>query len=408
MGTGRMKNILFVMGGLAIGGVETYVVRLAKYLSLSGHAVTVTLLSNKYDQGLLGELSLHATVNIVEHVPFVSASSWINALVPAKSNENRYDIVHVVDILTLAYVFLNKDILKFDSVSIGIYHSKEICWWRGRNVYFRKKMLELYDRNVHLTLFPNERTAEMAAEFSGADLSSLDILPLGISFESYSVRHPLQTSLRIVSVGRLVDFKIYNRHVITQLPDLRKLADFEYFIYGDGPERAALLALAEECGVGAYVHFLGEVDYAELPSVLGGAFCFVGSGTTIIEASAAGIPSVVGIESIGRPLTCGLFSDVSGYSYNEESATTHRVGIFDTIAMLHSLSAQEYLHVSEQHRKKAKLFDIVETSIQFVEQSNRIPKFDIQINRWIAMLSFLKSVIFLGPKALKSRFDSVK
>lgn len=31
-----MKNILFVMGGLAIGGVETYVVRLAKYLKLSG------------------------------------------------------------------------------------------------------------------------------------------------------------------------------------------------------------------------------------------------------------------------------------------------------------------------------------------------------------------------------------
>ena len=268
-------------------------------------------------------------------------------------------------------------------------------------------MLELYDRNVHLTLFPNERTAEMAAEFSGSDVSSLDILPLGISFESYSARQPLQSSLRIVSVGRLVDFKIYNRHVISQLAELRKLADFEYFIYGDGPERSALVALAQSHGVEAHVHFCGEVDYAELPSILDGAFCFVGSGTTIIEASAAGIPSVVGIESIEKPLTCGLFSDVVGYSYNEESATTNRVGIFDTIAALHAMSPSEYMQVSERHRTKAKLFDILETSAQFVEKSNRAPRFDIKINRWVAMVSFIKSVIFLGPKALKSRFDSV-
>ena len=401
-----MKSILFVMGGLAMGGVETYVVRLAKYLKLSGHSISVTLLSDKYDKGLFAELSQHATINIVEHVPFLSASSWINALMPAKTDATVYDIVHAVDLLTLAYVYLNKDQLNFKSVSVGI-HSKEISWWRGRNIYFRKKMLELYDRNVHLTLFPNERTAEMAAEFSGSDVSSLDILPLGISFESYSARQPLQSSLRIVSVGRLVDFKIYNRHVISQLAELRKLADFEYFIYGDGPERSALVALAQSHGVEAHVHFCGEVDYAELPSILDGAFCFVGSGTTIIEASAAGIPSVVGIESIEKPLTCGLFSDVVGYSYNEESATTNRVGIFDTIAALHAMSPSEYMQVSERHRTKAKLFDILETSAQFVEKSNRAPRFDIKINRWVAMVSFIKSVIFLGPKALKSRFDSV-
>ncbi|AVE07859.1 glycosyltransferase family 4 protein [Pseudomonas sp. R11F] len=402
-----MKNILFVMGGLAIGGVETYVVRLAKYLSLAGHKVTVTLLSNKSDAGLFEELSRYATVNVVEHVPFFSASSWINALIPAKKDQAHYDIVHVVDILTLAYVFLNKSRLRFTALSIGIYHSKEICWWRGRDIYFRRKMLELYDRNVELTLFPNERTAEMASAFANVEVSNLDILPLGISFESYANRRPLQSSLRIVSVGRLVDFKVYNKHVISQLAELRKQADFEYFIYGDGPERAALESLAQACGVGKYVHFKGEVEYAELPSILEGAFCFVGSGTTIIEASAAGIPSVVGIESIEEPLTCGLFSDVSGYSYNEATATTVRVGILDTIAMLQALNPEQYLEVSNQHRVKAKSFDIVETSDKFVELSSRKPSFDMKMNRWVAMFSFFKSVVVQGPRGLKSRFDSV-
>lgn len=402
-----MKSIMFVMGGVAIGGVETYVVRLAKYLSLAGHNVTVTLLSNKYDAGLLEELSHYAKVDIVERVPFLSASSWINALLPAKKDKVVYDIIHVVDVLTLAYVFLNKARLKFSFLSMGVYHSKEISWWRGENVYFRKKMLDLYDRNVRLTLFSNESTAEIAAALCKVDLASLDILPLGISFESYSAQQPLQSSLRIVSVGRLVDFKVYNKHVITQLPELRKQANFEYFIYGTGPERAALVSLAQACGVSDYVHFLGEVEYAELPAILEGAFCFVGSGTTIIEASAAGIPSVVGIESIEQPLTCGLFSDVSGYSYNEEAATTVRVGIFDTIVKLHALSPEDYIEVSNQHRRKAKFFDIVETSVKFVQLSNRKPVFDIKMNRWIAMLSFVTSVIVRGPKRLKSRFDSV-
>ncbi|QXH69013.1 MULTISPECIES: glycosyltransferase family 4 protein [Pseudomonas] len=402
-----MKNILLVLGGLAIGGVETYVVRLSKYLSQSGCNVTVTLLSNKYDAGLFNELSNYATVNIVEHLPFFPASSWINALLPVPKDPVIYDVVHVVDVLTLAYVFLNKARLKFTFLSIGIYHSMEISWWRGRNIYFRKKMLELYDKNVHLTLFPNERTAEMAAALSNVDVATLDVLPLGVSFESYSTRQPLQSSLRIVSIGRLVDFKVYNKHVIAQLSELRKRANFEYFIYGAGPEHAALISLAETCGVSDYVHFMGEVEYAELPSIFDGAFCFVGSGTTIIEASAAGIPSVVGIESIELPLTCGLFSDVSGYSYNEVSATTVRVGIRETIEMLHSMSPEGYSEVSDKHRQKAKSFDIVETSKRFVELSNRTPVFDISINRWVAMLSFVKSVILQGPKALKSRFDSV-
>ncbi|NVZ68391.1 glycosyltransferase family 4 protein [Pseudomonas costantinii] len=403
-----MKNILFVLGGLAIGGVETYVVRLAKYLSMAGCNVTVTLLSSKCDAGLFNELSRYATVNIVEHVPFVSASSWINALLPTKKDSVKYDIVHVVDALTLAYVFLNKKRLKFTFLSIGIYHAMEISWWRGRNIYFRKKMLELYDRNVHLTLFPNERTAEMAAALSNTDVATLDVLPLGVSFENYSACQPLQASLRIVSIGRLVDFKVYNKHVITQLSELRKRANFEYFIYGAGPEHAALTSLAEAYGVSDYVHFMGEVAYAELPRIFDGAFCFVGSGTTIIEASAAGIPSVVGIESIESPLTCGLFSDVSGYSYNEESATTVRIGIRDTIEKLHSMSPEQYSEVSDKHRQKAKIFDIVETSKKFVKLSSRTPVFDISMNRWVAILSFFKSVIVLGSKALKSRFDSVR
>ncbi|MDY7565984.1 glycosyltransferase family 4 protein [Pseudomonas sp. RTC3] len=403
-----MKNILFVLGGLSIGGVETYVVRLAKELKEQGNSIDILLLSGKYDVGLFSQLSKFASVTIIEKVSFLGASSWINSLLP---NSNRsdihYDVVHVVDLLTLAYVYFNRKHYSFTGLSIGIYHSKEICWWRERNIYFRKKMLELYDKNVKLTLFPNESTAEMASNFCGIESSSLHVLPLGISIKNYQNKKPNKKSLKIVSVGRLVDFKIYNAHVISQMPRLREIDNFEYFIYGSGPELASLQLLAKKCGVGKYVHFMGEIEYSELPAVLDGSFCFVGSGTTIIEASAAGIPSVVGIESIVLPLTCGLFSDVVGYSYNEESATTIRLGIFETIQSLHELNDAQYYLVSESHRYKANDFDIEKTSILFLEQSNQQPTFDFSFNRWRALLSFGASILSLGPKALKSRFDSV-
>lgn len=401
------KNILFVLGGLAMGGVETYVVRMASELQSHGHSVTVVILSNKSDPLLLQQLKSVADVHVIEYFSFLGASSWLNALVPSRAVAGiHFDVVHVVDLLTLAYVYFQRKKYSFDAMTIGIYHSREIMWWRGRGVYFRSKMLELYDQNAELTLFPNESTAVIAARYKALDFASLKILPLGISLERYASASPCQRSLKLVSVGRLVDFKVYNRHVISILADLRQLASFEYYIYGDGPERESLVKLAEASGVAQFVHFKGGIQYSELASVLDGAFCFIGSGTTLIEASAAGVPSIVGIESIPTPDTCGFFSDVEGYSYNELSATDYRVSIRQCIASLVDLDEQGYQQLALAHRKKASEFDIKSTSKVFVDVLNRAPNFDISFSRCRAVLSFVWSVLTLGPRALKSRFDS--
>lgn len=403
-----MKNILFVMGGLAMGGVETYVVRLASELQGQGHAVTVILLSDKYDTLLFERLSKVATIHVVEYFPMFGASSWLNALMPAKPvAHSNFDVVHVVDLLTLAFIYFQRKKYSFSALTIGIYHSREILWWRKRNVYFRKKMLELYDRNVALTLFPNEITAKLAGNFVKFDSSKIKLLPLGISLENYRLTRPQQNSLKLLSVGRLVDFKIYNHHVITILSQLRQTGDFQYYIYGDGPEKSKLEHLAVECNVAQYVHFMGEVEYSELSSVLNGAFCFIGSGTTLIEASASGVPSIVGIESIAKPETCGFFSEVEGFSYNEVSATNYRIPIAACIMSLYGLSEEQYQTLSERHRAKAGQFNIQETTENFLSLADSYPDFNIKINRLKAIVSFVWSIVSLGPKALKSRFDSL-
>jgi glycosyltransferase involved in cell wall biosynthesis len=403
-----VKKVLFVLGGLHMGGVETYIVRLAKELNACGCKVDVLIISKQYNNDLMSEISKCANIFFCENASFFKASSWINAFLPLKwvGEKTCYDVVHVVDLLTLGCVFFNRDVIKFKALSIGIYHSMEMSWWRNKGAYFRTKLLELYDRNVSLTLFPSESVAIIASELTGIALDGMDILPLGIDLSKYSNSAPSFDSRKIVSVGRLVDFKVYNKHMISQLAEIRKLAEFEYYIYGEGPELDALQRYAVECNVDGYVHFMGEVKYKDLPSILNDIFCFVGSGTTIIEASAAGIPSIVGIESIKQPVTCGLFSDVEGYSYNEDSASTRRISFFDAFNEIFQLNESEYTDLARSHRLKSSCFDIKITAVDFLEKSNRLPDFSFKFNRWLAFSSFVYSVFRFGPRALKSRFDS--
>lgn len=402
-----LARVLLVLGGLGMGGVETYMVRLARELSLQGHHVDVVLLSGKADAKLLSKLSEVAEIFVHEKFSFLASSSWINSCIPFNSLVNRfYDIVHVVDIMTLGFVYFNRKVINFSSLSIGIYHSKEISWWRDRTCYFRGRLVELYDANVDLTLSPSESVALLASRLTGASVTDIPILPLGIELDAYKSAAPSKDSLRLISVGRLVDFKTYNKNLILSLAELRKIAPFEYYIYGDGPERKSLEALSLSLGVSDFVHFMGEVEYSELKNVLNGAFCFIGSGTTIIEASAAGIPSVVGIESMELPLTCGYFADVEGFSYNEGEATTSRVRIVDVVKRLYEMCDEEYMGCSERHRLKASQFDIKKTVNGFVTLTSKAPRFSMGINRWASLLSFFVSLVRFGPSALRSRFDS--
>lgn len=406
-----MSSILFVLGGLDIGGVETYVIRLAKELKEKGSNIDFILLSNSFNAKNYEELSKFASIYILDYFPLIPSSSWLNAMSPCgkklgKKLGKKYDIVHVVDVMTLGFVFFNKDEINFKSLSIGIYHAKELSWWRDRPCYFRDSLLKLYDKNVMLTLFPNEFTLKLAGDLINIDLSEAHILPLGIDLDRYKTVVPIKDSLKIVSVGRLVDFKTYNRHVIKLLKKLRAIAPFEYFVYGDGQEKNELTDLARELGVLDSVHFMGSVEYSELHSVLDGCFCFIGSGTTIIEASSAGIPSIVGIESIKMPLTCGFFSEVNGLSYNEDGATDTRVSIYDKITSLYYMNDKEFQLLSELHREKAAEFNIKNTASLFVSYSSKKPDLSLKINRGRALLSFIFSVLKFGSNALKSRFNS--
>ncbi len=93
---------------------------------------------------------------------------------------------------------------------------------------------------------------------------------------------------------------------------------------------------------------------------MNGAFLFVGSGTAIVEASALGIPSVVGIESSQDPVTFGYLSDIPGFSYNELNESQKTVPMYNVIEKI-TLDIASWKKVSKDCRNKASQFSIVHT-----------------------------------------------
>ena len=403
-----MKNILFILPGLPLGGIETYIVRLCRQINKEGVEVDVLLLSNKKNKELVEELGKYANIITHNYFPLSNGMSWFNALIPVLSLglKKQYYTVHAVDLLCLYVLNANRNKIKFDSVSVGLYHGQEAFCWINSKYYFSKEILELFRANVNCSMHFNECSLNrVSSMFSDCTISASAVFPLGINLDGVERSLSSFESNKIVSIGRLVNFKTYNFHVISILSRLREYRDFEYYIYGDGPEKDKLIEHAINNNVENYVHFMGSVCYSEFKSVLEQSFCFVGSGTAIIEASAAGIPSIVGVDSIKKPDTSGFFSDVSSYSYNEYEEGRHYSSIFSVFETLLSFNDYEYSSLCNDHIKKARCFDIKETAKIFFEVSGKYNIFNFRpTSRALFFFSMINGLMREGGGLFSRRY----
>ncbi|TAM56153.1 glycosyltransferase family 1 protein [bacterium] len=131
----------------------------------------------------------------------------------------------------------------------------------------------------------------------------VDVVACGV--DAWSIARRPATEPTILSVGRLIARKGFDR-VIAALPALkRRLPGVRYEIVGDGPQREELLALAERLGVREHVQLLGALDDAALHDAYGRAWCFAlparsegndveGFGIVYLEAALAALPAIGG------------------------------------------------------------------------------------------------------------------
>ena len=142
--------------------------------------------------------------------------------------------------------------------------------------------------------FPEDRVFVVP---SGLDLTALDQLVRDESF-----RQPFGPGFLVVGIGKLAPKKNWPLLIRTAASVAAEGLEAHWLLIGDGPDRAALEAMAREAGVSSRVHFLGFCEDA-LQILKNSDLLFFpsrreGAAVTLRQAMALGVP-VVAADSAG-------------------------------------------------------------------------------------------------------------
>lgn len=415
--------MLLIANVLELNGGTTFVLRVAREFYKRNQKIGVLVLVDKVNAALEQSIRQYADIyylkDFTRRIYGPLANTPLGVFAPVDFSKianllNSYNAhVHVMGVFGLLFIKRCLDAVEVEvRVSFGIYHQNEMMF-DGVPYYFARKAKELFaSLPAESIVFFNEKNSSSYGAFFGNDYSMSTIVPIGIDIPMGTGAEVLgqAESSRIVSIGNLYAFKSYNRHVITLLPELKKIRpNLVYEIYGTGEYEPELLALVSSLQLESSVKFKGSIGYEDIPKVLNGALAFVGSGTAILEAAALGVPAIVGIESTEQPITYGLLSDINGLSYNELD-TAQRTYLMKDVLQSILDSADKWQCAAVACKTKSSLFSIERTvdglmRLETLSMNLSAFKFMKYSNKW-AFCSFLMCAAkqaLLGDKTFSSR-----
>ncbi|TMP54723.1 glycosyltransferase [Pseudoalteromonas sp. S1612] len=356
--------MLIIYNTLRLGGIETFYMRLAKTRYLMGKKTKILLTSKAEasNEQLLYETKKYADVYFLNDFfkPGFFNKLTLHFLLLKSIDFSElskvFDDVDQVHVSSAIYGFLYLNIrnkLKINiPLTVGIYHSKEFTWGEGDKIpYYERCNRVLFTALLKSkgVYFFNDGLINLYSQFFDFDKNNVNIFPLGVidSGATESNNSKLGDPIRIVSVGRLVNFKAYNLWMVDVVEKLQNDFNIEYHIFGDGPLAQEIKRKIEKHKLNDKIFLKGNIPYSDFKSTVSQYDIFVGSGTAIVEASSLGIPSVVGIESLDEPLSYGFLCDIVGFSYNED-------GLYEKHDVASLISNYLYLNENERHKYKSK------------------------------------------------------
>ncbi|MDU9029255.1 glycosyltransferase [Pseudomonas mediterranea] len=378
--------MLLVHGSLAMGGVETFYVRLAQERKKRGLVTRFLILSHegKSNPALVASARASAEVYFLSDLVSLPAlPAWSIVYHFSLLYPLRYSLLsrmldgiscaHVSNGFCAHMVMRLASILKVDiPISIGLYHSMEFSWGRTlkKLPFFELKNREIFHhlQSTHGLVFFNEKMIERYSGITGKDFSNVNLFPLGVVGRTLPAEPKrFSEGLDICSVGRLVRFKGYNLWMLDVVDALRKLGlPVSYSIYGDGPLDKTMSEKIKKMNLEDFVFLKGSLDYSDFSKVVSEFDVFVGSGTALVEAASLGVPSLIAIENTSEPSTYGFLSEIPGFSYNEDGLYPKK----DILKLLveFSLSSEtEKRKLSVEQKRKSELFSISTCASNFGE-----------------------------------------
>lgn len=389
--------MLLIHGGLYLGGIETFFLRLAKFRHAEGKRTKILIFSakNLAKNEIYAEFSKYGEVWFSEDlfksncVPF--AKTALLSAIDKKVSSAIFDGVDQIHVTNAHYALIADKMCKAvglnKPITVGFYHYIKNAWGNPNFLpYFEKinrSYLFHYLPKQSLFFFSSDckgfyekyvgKPMPEAREFRLGVVSNIKMSSHFNDEVCDGFIHEPSKKIKICSVGRLVEFKTYNLYMLDVVKDLRdKGYNCVYDIYGSGPLKSKIEKKVSEYGLADFVKLKGEIPYSKFDDCVVEYDVFIGSGTAIIQASSVGVISIVAVENDnGEGLSYGYFSQVYAREYNMPGVPLEKVGVRELIQGFINMDLPEKRSLSEKHTIASKNFLISDCCYEF-EQSNYI------------------------------------
>lgn len=290
-----MSRILLIYIELRHGGIETLILRLANFFAGSGRTTALCATAGELADQIDERVDQLPSTNRPDAVR--QAVEWIGRSAEPVTMIS-FDPISAA--LGLAVEGRNAGRVPLLHLS-GVYHPRTFFMTGERRDRVLLNRLVARAVGDPLIFYMN---AECLAEHERrwrTPLATSAIVPLPIEERAAAWQPVNRDPLRIVSVGRLVDFKTYNLaapEIVRECGDAGIPVSWD--IYGTGPLSDRIRESINRHDVGQAVVLKGILPYASYSRTIAGYDLFVGMGTAALEAAMLGVPTIVATESEPR------------------------------------------------------------------------------------------------------------
>lgn len=394
--------MLFIYSSLSVGGIETFFVRMAKERARQGLKTSILLLSEPKQSNLelLTEARLYASVFFAKDIFLFkpTLSSRLSIIAPVNKNKLKsimegVDQIHSFDAMQLLLgERLARLIDKKIPITVGFYHYIKYLWGGNKVALHerinRKFIFDYLPEQSLLFFSPGSRDLyekNRNKSFKRANTFSLGV----VDKKDVHLSSDISTPLKLVAIGRLVEFKTYNFYMIQVIKNLvSKGYNIEFDIYGNGPLYDELKEKILRLEVSNSIKLKGTLDYSKFDEVVSNSDMFIGDGTAIVQAAALGIPSIVGVQNFVEPKTYGYFCDVYMHQYTRKGLDLPLFSVEKMIADYIDMPKELRLELKTKHVNCIEQFtnESCQHSLDSLK-SIEMPACNFKYNRFIYLLS---------------------
>jgi len=308
------RRICYVCTWNHLGGTETLILRHLQWLREKGHIGLVIS-----PEGTMSDAYRKSAATFVELTESQADSVSMDDDELAQRNEHIANAVGRDE--PCHFIVFNLD---------GLHMAAELCslikgsavsvYLVFDDIFGPERFEKLEEMNAQgMVIAMNEGCLEGHRRRYGYRLENSILVPLPMAVPKPSRAKHDENECIILTVARLVDMKGYIEGLIADFSDIAKSVKIpcRLVVVGAGPLRHRFIRAARQSGMESKIEFVGSVPYEELAAYYAQAHIYVGMGTTLLEAAAAEVPSVIATAYTKDFVTPGIFGPGSGLGLGE-------------------------------------------------------------------------------------------